>query len=152
MIGAPRFGALGLAMMPVKALDTVQPIYGLVGAALLAMFLVRGEFGALLPASALMLSKIALDLANLAYSLEAYRRWTGERRPPEPLARPYLPGSGAVQLPEFCAISAPPGAGYRFSPAPLIWGRSLQDVHAPAIVGAPAPIEPNLAAPGPGAA
>ena len=32
MTGNPRFGALGLAMMPVKALDTMQPIFGLISA------------------------------------------------------------------------------------------------------------------------
>jgi cellulose synthase/poly-beta-1,6-N-acetylglucosamine synthase-like glycosyltransferase len=77
MIAAPRFGALGLAMMPVKALDTLQPIYGLAGSALLVVFLARGEFGALLPATGLTLAKIGLDIVNIAYSLAVYRRWTG---------------------------------------------------------------------------
>ena len=46
MIGAPRFGALGLAMMPVKALDTLQPIYGLTAFALMIVFLIAGRGGA----------------------------------------------------------------------------------------------------------
>ena len=29
MIGNPRFGSLGTAQMPVKTLDTLQPIYGI---------------------------------------------------------------------------------------------------------------------------
>jgi len=79
MTASPRYGALGRAMMPVKALDTLQPIYGLAGAALLILFLVRGEFGALLPASGWVLAKIALDIVNIFYSLAVYRRWTGAR-------------------------------------------------------------------------
>jgi len=78
MIAAPRFGALGMAMMPVKAFDTLQPIYGLAGSALLIVFLARGEFGAFLPATGLTIAKIALDVANIGYSLAAYRRWTGD--------------------------------------------------------------------------
>ena len=34
MTGNRRYGALGLLMMPVKAIDTVQPIYGLTAFAL----------------------------------------------------------------------------------------------------------------------
>jgi len=77
MIAAPRFGALGLAMMPLKSIDTLQPIYGLAGSALLIVFLARGEFGALLPATGLTLAKVGLDIANIFYSLAVYRRWTG---------------------------------------------------------------------------
>jgi cellulose synthase/poly-beta-1,6-N-acetylglucosamine synthase-like glycosyltransferase len=78
LIAAPRFGALGLAMMPVKSLDTLQPIYGLAGSALLLVFLARGEFGALLPATGVAAAKIALDIVNMGYSLAVYRRWTGD--------------------------------------------------------------------------
>jgi cellulose synthase/poly-beta-1,6-N-acetylglucosamine synthase-like glycosyltransferase len=79
MMGSPRFGALGLAMMPVKAIDTLQPIYGLSATALLLVFLVTGRLSAALPAAGLTLTKIALDIANIALLIAAYRRWTGDR-------------------------------------------------------------------------
>ena len=37
MVGNRRYGWLGLAMLPVKALDTLQPIYGLVAFAILVL-------------------------------------------------------------------------------------------------------------------
>ena len=81
MIGARRFGALGLAMMPVKTLDTAQPIYGLAAFGLLIGFVATGKFGAALPAGWLVLGKIAFDFLNLAFLLAAYRRWTGAPGP-----------------------------------------------------------------------
>ena len=44
MIGNPRYGRLGLAMLPVKAADTLQPIYGLTAAALLIDDVVTGRW------------------------------------------------------------------------------------------------------------
>ena len=82
MMGAPRFGALGLAMMPVKALDTLQPIYGLTAFALLVAFLLAGRGGAFLPALGLTIAMVGLQVANLAFLLAAYRRWTGGRASP----------------------------------------------------------------------
>ena len=76
MTGNPRFGSLGLAMMPVKALDTLQPIYGLTAFALLIGFLVQGRFGVLLPASGAMLVKIAIDQIYVVGAVILYRRWT----------------------------------------------------------------------------
>ena len=81
MIAAPRFGALGLAMMPVKAFDTLQPIYGLIGLALLVMFVIGGRSADFAPAFGLMLAKIGLDVGNMALLLAAWRRWTGGRAP-----------------------------------------------------------------------
>jgi cellulose synthase/poly-beta-1,6-N-acetylglucosamine synthase-like glycosyltransferase len=79
MMGSPRFGALGLVMLPVKAMDTLQPIYGLTATTLLLGFLVTGRFGAALAAVGLTFAKIWLDIANIALLIAAYRRWTGQR-------------------------------------------------------------------------
>ena len=81
LIGAPRYGALGLAMMPFKCLDAAAPLYGLAAFGLMLGFLATGHFGAALPAGGLALAKLGFDLANMAYSLAAYRRWTGARLP-----------------------------------------------------------------------
>jgi len=77
MTGNARFGALGLAMMPVKAIDTLAPIYGLTSSALLIGFLATGRFSELLPASGWLLAKIAFDLVYAVGSVALYRRWTG---------------------------------------------------------------------------
>jgi glycosyltransferase involved in cell wall biosynthesis len=79
MMGSPRFGALGLVMLPVKAIDTLQPIYGLSATALLVVFLATGRLSAALPAAGLTLAKVGLDIANIALLIAAYRRWTGDR-------------------------------------------------------------------------
>ena len=81
MVGSPRFGALGLAMLPVKCLDAVQPFYGLAGFVLLVGFALTGRWEALAPATGATFAKIAIDLANAGYGLEAHRRWTGGRAP-----------------------------------------------------------------------
>ena len=79
MIGNRRYGALGTAMLPVKALDTVQPLYGLAAFALLIGFLVTGNLRIALPVIIAMAAKVVFDLAWLLWSLRLYRHWTGRR-------------------------------------------------------------------------
>jgi hypothetical protein len=80
MVGNPRYGFLGTAMLPVKAADTLQPIYGLTAFGLLIYFLVTGQFAVVLPAAGIMLGKLGIDLAFHLYSVLLYRRWTGDGR------------------------------------------------------------------------
>ncbi len=81
MIGNPTYGALGLAMLPVKALDTVQPFYGLGAFGLLIGFAIvgvtTGNFTIVWPVLIAMLVKVVIDLAWLLRSLVLYKRWTG---------------------------------------------------------------------------
>jgi cellulose synthase/poly-beta-1,6-N-acetylglucosamine synthase-like glycosyltransferase len=77
MVGERRYGWLGLAMLPVKAIDTMQPVYGLGAFFLLIYFLVTGQFGVLLPAAGVMGAKIAIDLSFHIWSVFLYRRWLG---------------------------------------------------------------------------
>ncbi len=77
MVGNPRYGRLGTWMLPVKAIDTMQPIYGLTGAALLVFYLARGEFSVVNPVAGVIAGKIAIDLAFYLWSLDLYRRWLG---------------------------------------------------------------------------
>lgn len=79
MVGARRFGWLGTAMLPVKALDTVQPLYGLAAFAILIALVASGRFAVALPILVVMLAKIAIDLSFHLWSLGIYRRWTGQR-------------------------------------------------------------------------
>jgi cellulose synthase/poly-beta-1,6-N-acetylglucosamine synthase-like glycosyltransferase len=78
--GNRRYGTLGLLMMPVKAIDTLQPIYGLTAFALLVMFLVTGRVGIALSVSGVVVAKIGVDLAFHLWSVHLYRCWTSNRQ------------------------------------------------------------------------
>ncbi|QNK68122.1 glycosyltransferase family 2 protein [Variovorax sp. PAMC26660] len=78
MVGDRRYGWLGIAMLPVKAIDTLQPLYGLAAFGLLLMYLVRGNFGVLAPVAGVIGAKIVLDLAFHLWSVFLYRRWIGQ--------------------------------------------------------------------------
>ncbi len=79
MIGNARYGALGTAMLPVKALDTVQPLYGLAAFGLLIYFITTGNLIIAMPIIIAMAVKVVIDLLYLLWSLRLYRRWTGHR-------------------------------------------------------------------------
>ena len=80
MVGNRRYGWLGMAMLPVKAADTLQPVYGLSALGLLFWFLATGQFGVLLPAAGIMAGKVVIDLCFHLWSVILYRRWTGDDR------------------------------------------------------------------------
>ena len=77
MVGDRRYGWLGVSMLPVKAIDTFQPIFGLTALFLLFYFLATGHYRALIPAGGIIIAKIVIDLAYHSYSVFAYRRWVG---------------------------------------------------------------------------
>ena len=77
MVGNRRYGWLGGAMLPVKAIDTLQPLYGLLGVGLLLFYLVTGRVSILAPVAGVIAAKIAIDLAFHLWSLHLYRRWVG---------------------------------------------------------------------------
>ncbi len=79
MIGNRRYGALGTAMLPVKALDTVQPLYGLAAFGLLVYFITTGNLIIALPIIIAMIVKVVIDLLYLLWSIRLYRNWTGHR-------------------------------------------------------------------------
>lgn len=78
MVANPRMGKLGMLMLPVKALDTLQPIYGLTAFLLLVAFVATGRFQLVGPILVVMLTKVAIDLAYHAWSIHLYRRWVGD--------------------------------------------------------------------------
>ncbi len=80
MVGSRRHGRLGLMMLPVKALDTFQPIYGLLGVGLLLGWTATGRAVAV-PIAEVVAAKIAIDLSFNLWSLHIYRRWSGDRGP-----------------------------------------------------------------------
>ncbi len=78
MVGNPRHGRLGTRMLPVKALDTMQPLYGLTSIALLLGALVAGQSAVATPVGAVIAAKIGLDMGFYLWSLLLYRRWLGD--------------------------------------------------------------------------
>jgi len=78
MVGNPAFGKLGTRMLVVKALDTAQPIFGLVAFGILIALLVRGTLPLAGAIVAVMLVKVVIDLTFHLWSIALYRRWTGQ--------------------------------------------------------------------------
>jgi cellulose synthase/poly-beta-1,6-N-acetylglucosamine synthase-like glycosyltransferase len=78
MVGDRRLGNLGTVMLPIKAVDTVQPIYGLTGAALLLVFAATGRTDVVCPALLVIAGKLAIDVVFQVWSLRRYRRWVGD--------------------------------------------------------------------------
>lgn len=78
MVGNRHYGALGLVHLPIKAADTVQPIYGLTAFALLVIYLFIGKMPIVLGIAAVIGAKIIVDLAFHLWSLSLYRRWLGQ--------------------------------------------------------------------------
>jgi cellulose synthase/poly-beta-1,6-N-acetylglucosamine synthase-like glycosyltransferase len=79
MTGNPRFGTLGMVMLPVKAIDTMQPIYGLTAFALLLGFVFGGHGAIVISIFSVIGLKTAIDLAFYLWSIHLYHRWTGKR-------------------------------------------------------------------------
>lgn len=77
MVGNPRYGWLGTVMLPVKAADTMEPIYGLSALILVFVLVGSGRAGLLLHVGGIVLAKTILDLVNYVWTLQLYRRWTG---------------------------------------------------------------------------
>jgi cellulose synthase/poly-beta-1,6-N-acetylglucosamine synthase-like glycosyltransferase len=76
MVGSRAFGWLGLLMLPVKAADTLQPIYGLTAFALLIVYMLDGRFALVNPVLGVIGLKILIDFAFHLWSIHLYRRWT----------------------------------------------------------------------------
>ena len=78
MVGNPAYGHLGTRMLPIKAFDTMQPLYGLVSIALLLAAIVRGDAEVAVPVAGVIGGKIAVDIAFYLWSLHLYRQWQGD--------------------------------------------------------------------------
>jgi len=79
MTGNRRFGLLGILMLPVKAIDTLQPVYGLSAFFLLLGFALMGKLSILVPVFSIISAKIVVDFGFHLWSVYLYRRWLGER-------------------------------------------------------------------------
>ncbi len=75
--GDPRYGSVGRLMLPVKAVDTLQPVFGLTAFALLLLFIAGGARVAPL-VLAVIAGKLALDFGYHFWALRQYHRWLGQ--------------------------------------------------------------------------
>ncbi|MGC4060869.1 MAG: glycosyltransferase family 2 protein [Aquabacterium sp.] len=80
MVGQPRYGEVGMRMLPLKAIDTLQPFFGLTSSLVLYLSLLHRRWDVLLPVAGLLGFKTLLDLAFHGWMAHLYRRWTGERQ------------------------------------------------------------------------
>lgn len=80
LAGQRRFGALGTMMMPIKAFDTLQPVYGFAAFLLVVGFAVTGRTNLALAALGILGAKIAADLLLNVWMVHAYRKLTGDTR------------------------------------------------------------------------
>lgn len=80
MVGNRRYGRLGTRMLPVKALDTLQPVYGMAAFFILLWLAATGRFFLALPILAIMIAKVVVDLTFHLWSLGIYKRWTGQKQ------------------------------------------------------------------------
>jgi cellulose synthase/poly-beta-1,6-N-acetylglucosamine synthase-like glycosyltransferase len=81
MIGNRLYGHLGTRMLPVKAFDTMQPLYGLTSIGLLIGYGLAGRYNDSVvgPVACVIGGKIGLDLLFYLWSLLLYRRWAEPR-------------------------------------------------------------------------
>ncbi|HWK44947.1 MAG TPA: glycosyltransferase [Stellaceae bacterium] len=77
MVGDRRYGWLGIAMLPVKAIDTLQPIYGLSALVVLFAHLLTGRLSIVGLIAGVIGIKLAIDLTFHLWSIHLYRRWVG---------------------------------------------------------------------------
>jgi cellulose synthase/poly-beta-1,6-N-acetylglucosamine synthase-like glycosyltransferase len=81
MVGNGAYGWLGCLMLPVKAADTMQPLYGLTAFGLLILYLATGRFALVGSGLAIMGGKLAIDMAFHLWSIRLYRRWAAPSKP-----------------------------------------------------------------------
>lgn len=82
MVGDRRLGRLGTVMLPIKAIDTVQPLYGLTAVTLLMVFAVTGRFAIVGAVALVVIGKLVIDTGFRVWTVRVYRRWVGDSRKP----------------------------------------------------------------------
>lgn len=81
MVGNARYGRLGTLMLPVKTVDTLQPIFGLTAFVLLVWHLLA--WTPVAPIALLVIGvKLMLDFAFHLWAIDRYHRWIGAPVPP----------------------------------------------------------------------
>ncbi len=74
-----RYGPVGRWMLPIKAIDTMQPIFGLTAFLLLITFASLGRLTIVVPVLIVIGGKIVIDIGFHLWWVKLYSRWTGQR-------------------------------------------------------------------------
>ena len=74
-----RYGNVGRWMLPIKAIDTMQPVFGLSAFLLLVTFAILGRLTVVVPVLLVIGTKTAVDVGFHLWWVHVYRRWTGQR-------------------------------------------------------------------------
>lgn len=78
MIGSRHYGSVGRVMLPVKVIDTLQPVFGVTAFLLLCYFVITWQ--PVLPLVLLtILIKLGIDIVYHSWSVYVYHRWLGRR-------------------------------------------------------------------------
>jgi cellulose synthase/poly-beta-1,6-N-acetylglucosamine synthase-like glycosyltransferase len=97
MVGNPAYASVGRIMLPLKVIDTLQPVFGLTAFALLLVFACRRQ-AVLTPVLWVIVVKLAIDFAFLLWGLSFYNRWSARRSTP----REWLLAGLAALTEPFC--------------------------------------------------
>ncbi len=81
MVGNPKYAAVGRLMLPLKTVDTLQPIFGLTAFVLLVYFLVLQQ-PVIKLVLLVILAKLMIDVLFHLWSVYLYNRWLGQRVAP----------------------------------------------------------------------
>ncbi len=96
MTGNARFGNVGRLMLPLKLIDTLQPLFGLAAFVLLVTFTIRGA-AVLKIVLTVIAVKLMVDFAFQLWGIGLYGRWIGRR----PAPREWLLGALASLIEPF---------------------------------------------------
>jgi cellulose synthase/poly-beta-1,6-N-acetylglucosamine synthase-like glycosyltransferase/cytochrome b561 len=97
MIGDPVYGRVGRLMLPLKVIDTVQPVFGITAFILLIDFAARRQ-SVLTPVLIVIGVKLAIDFVFLLWALSFYNGWMRQRSTP----REWLLAGLAALTEPFC--------------------------------------------------
>ena len=78
MTGDRRMGRLGTVMLPVKAIDTMAPLFGLVAFGLLIGYAATWRTDILGPVLLVVAGKLALDVVFGVWAMYRYRSWVSD--------------------------------------------------------------------------
>ncbi len=81
MVANPAYATVGRIMLPLKVIDTLQPLFGITAFILLVGFAWRRE-AVLAPVLAVIAIKLVIDFCFLLWGVSFYNRWKRQRSSP----------------------------------------------------------------------
>ena len=107
MVGNAHYGRFGTLMLPIKAIDTLQPLAVLAAYGFLILFAVRSQWTTVAAAIAAITAKIAIDTVFDVWSQRVYHRIF-----PAGAETPYFPAAAALIAPFSFQLLRYAGAGW----------------------------------------